>query len=187
MTVKLWLGDSKWSLHSPEHPGRLDLSSWLVLHQGQGKAPKFSTPTPNDNWHLIRLIASSTQLPVRAAHSFPLHILPEQHHAQHRKTPIMSKRGAAAADQVIKLIVGAGQASPSPPVGPALGSKGVKSMDFCKVSLTSTGSFVVPLFSTSMLRRTHGHLLPRRPCSVLSRGIRSVMPWTTSMLTGPSI
>ena len=36
-------------------------------------------------------------------------------------------------DQVVKLIVGAGQASPSPPVGPALGSKGVKSMDFCKV------------------------------------------------------
>ena len=35
---------------------------------------------------------------------------------------------------VVKLIVGAGQASPSPPVGPALGSKGVKSMDFCKVS-----------------------------------------------------
>ncbi|EGD96408.1 mitochondrial ribosomal protein L11 [Trichophyton tonsurans CBS 112818] len=37
-------------------------------------------------------------------------------------------------DVVVKLIVGAGQASPSPPVGPALGSKGVKSMDFCKVS-----------------------------------------------------
>ncbi len=37
-------------------------------------------------------------------------------------------------DQIVKLIVGAGQASPSPPVGPALGSKGVKSMDFCKVS-----------------------------------------------------
>jgi len=47
----------------------------------------------------------------------------------------MSKpRGAAAAlDSVVKLVVGAGQASPSPPVGPALGSKGVKSMDFCKV------------------------------------------------------
>lgn len=44
----------------------------------------------------------------------------------------MSK-GRAAADQIVKLIVGAGQASPSPPVGPALGSKGVKSMDFCKV------------------------------------------------------
>ncbi|KAN0096243.1 60S ribosomal protein L19, mitochondrial precursor [Hyaloscypha variabilis] len=43
----------------------------------------------------------------------------------------MSK-ARAATDQIVKLIVGAGQASPSPPVGPALGSKGVKSMDFCK-------------------------------------------------------
>lgn len=31
-----------------------------------------------------------------------------------------------------KLLVPAGKASPSPPVGPALGAKGVKSMDFCK-------------------------------------------------------
>lgn len=44
----------------------------------------------------------------------------------------MAKK-ALAKDQFVKLIVGAGQASPSPPVGPALGSKGVKSMDFCKV------------------------------------------------------
>ena len=42
-------------------------------------------------------------------------------------------RKAIAQDQLVKLIVGAGQASPSPPVGPALGSKGVKSIDFCKV------------------------------------------------------
>lgn len=48
----------------------------------------------------------------------------------------MAKRGGAAVDQMVKLIVGAGQASPSPPVGPALGSKGIKSMDFCKVRLT---------------------------------------------------
>jgi large subunit ribosomal protein L11 len=44
-------------------------------------------------------------------------------------------RNVLAKDQFVKLIVGAGQASPSPPVGPALGSKGVKSMDFCKVGL----------------------------------------------------
>ncbi|SPO05920.1 probable ribosomal protein L11, mitochondrial [Cephalotrichum gorgonifer] len=43
----------------------------------------------------------------------------------------MSK-GRAAADQMVKLIVGAGGASPSPPIGPALGSRGVKSIDFCK-------------------------------------------------------
>ncbi|QKX58514.1 uncharacterized protein TRUGW13939_05638 [Talaromyces rugulosus] len=41
-------------------------------------------------------------------------------------------RKVLAKDLYVKLIVGAGQASPSPPVGPALGSKGVKSMDFCK-------------------------------------------------------
>ncbi|KAG0129250.1 mitochondrial 54S ribosomal protein YmL19 [Tuber indicum] len=41
-------------------------------------------------------------------------------------------RAVARKNQIVKLIVGAGQASPSPPVGPALGSKGVKSMDFCK-------------------------------------------------------
>ena len=47
--------------------------------------------------------------------------------------PKMSKaRGGAVVDQIVKLVVGAGQASPSPPVGPALGSKGIKSMDFCK-------------------------------------------------------
>jgi len=44
-------------------------------------------------------------------------------------------RKALQGDQIVKLIVGAGQASPSPPVGPALGSKGVKSMDFCKVGV----------------------------------------------------
>lgn len=44
-------------------------------------------------------------------------------------------RKAIQKDQIVKLIVGAGQASPSPPVGPALGSKGVKSMDFCKVTM----------------------------------------------------
>lgn len=39
----------------------------------------------------------------------------------------MSAKGA-----MIKLIVGAGKAAPAPPVGPALGSKGVKAIDFCK-------------------------------------------------------
>lgn len=45
----------------------------------------------------------------------------------------MAKARGATVDTLVKLIVGAGQASPSPPVGPALGSKGIKSMDFCKV------------------------------------------------------
>lgn len=35
-------------------------------------------------------------------------------------------------DVSVKLIVGAGKAAPTPPVGPALGSKGIKAIDFCK-------------------------------------------------------
>ncbi|QIW95986.1 hypothetical protein AMS68_001504 [Peltaster fructicola] len=54
----------------------------------------------------------------------------------------MAKK-AITGDQIVKLIVGAGQASPSPPVGPALGSKGVKSMDFCKEFNARTANFVV--------------------------------------------
>lgn len=38
----------------------------------------------------------------------------------------------SAKNVLVKLIVGAGQAAPAPPVGPALGSKGVKAIDFCK-------------------------------------------------------
>ncbi|PVH99080.1 ribosomal protein L11 [Periconia macrospinosa] len=53
----------------------------------------------------------------------------------------MAKK-ALAKDQIVKLIVGAGQASPSPPVGPALGSKGVKSMDFCKEFNARTAQYI---------------------------------------------
>jgi len=33
---------------------------------------------------------------------------------------------------MVRLLVPAGKAAPTPPVGPALGAKGLKSMDFCK-------------------------------------------------------
>jgi len=36
------------------------------------------------------------------------------------------------ATSLIKLQIPAGQATPSPPVGPALGQHGVNIMDFCK-------------------------------------------------------
>lgn len=41
-------------------------------------------------------------------------------------------------DGFIKLQIPAGQANPSPPVGPALGQKGVNIMDFCKAFNAST-------------------------------------------------
>lgn len=42
----------------------------------------------------------------------------------------MSKKAAVAS--FAKLWVPAGQATPSPPIGPALGQRGVKAIDFCK-------------------------------------------------------
>lgn len=45
-------------------------------------------------------------------------------------------------DVSVKLIVGAGKAAPTPPVGPALGSKGVKAIDFCKEFNARTAHYV---------------------------------------------
>ena len=42
----------------------------------------------------------------------------------------------------IKLVVAAGKATPTPPVGPALGQKGVKAIDFCKQFNDQTKGFV---------------------------------------------
>ncbi|GLB33622.1 putative ribosomal protein L11/L12 [Lyophyllum shimeji] len=44
----------------------------------------------------------------------------------------MSKAASKAKAQVVRLLIPAGKAAPTPPVGPALGARGVKSMDFCK-------------------------------------------------------
>jgi large subunit ribosomal protein L11 len=45
---------------------------------------------------------------------------------------------AKKVDSYIKLQVAAGQANPSPPVGPALGQKGVNIMEFCKAFNAAT-------------------------------------------------
>ena len=87
--------------------------------------------------------------------------------------PTMARK-AIAKDQIVKLIVGAGQASPSPPVGPALGSKGVKSMDFCKVRLPIAPAVAYPYSRLSHtqfmytddnlgVQRPHSPLHPRDP------------------------
>ena len=47
----------------------------------------------------------------------------------------MSSKGGSAVASVagkIRLTINTGQASPGPPIGPALGQRGIKAMDFCK-------------------------------------------------------
>ena len=55
---------------------------------------------------------------------------------------------AKKVEAYIKLQVAAGQANPSPPVGPALGQHGVNIMDFCKAYNAQTESMrgnVIPV------------------------------------------
>lgn len=104
-------------------------------------------------------------------------------------------RARPLGDQLVKLIVGAGQASPSPPVGPALGSKGVKSMDFCKVSLASTKANARiekgELTSHQGIQRTNSALQPRHTHSSARRSpSRPILhihpPHTTDRYSPPS-
>ena len=58
---------------------------------------------------------------------------------------------AKKVDGFIKLQIKAGQASPAPPIGPALGQHGVNIMDFCKAFNSATQDkmgLVIPVVIT---------------------------------------
>ncbi|MEM8547422.1 MAG: 50S ribosomal protein L11 [Pseudomonadota bacterium] len=73
----------------------------------------------------------------------------------------------------IKLQVGAGQANPSPPVGPALGQHGVNIMEFCKAFNAETGSLEpglpVPVVITVYSDRSFTFIKKTPPAAVLLR------------------
>ncbi|AQZ10171.1 MRPL19 (YNL185C) [Zygosaccharomyces parabailii] len=72
---------------------------------------------------------------------------------------------------MVKLIVGAGQAAPSPPVGPALGSKGIKAMDFCKEFNARTSGYQpgvpIPVLITIKPDRTFSFEMKSPPTGYL--------------------
>jgi len=70
----------------------------------------------------------------------------------------------------IKLQIPAGQASPAPPVGPALGQHGVNIMEFCKAFNAQTqasGSTIVPVEITVYEDRTFTFVTKSPPATVL--------------------
>lgn len=70
----------------------------------------------------------------------------------------------------IKLQIAAGQANPSPPVGPALGQHGVNIMDFCKAFNERTqkqAGTVVPVIITVYADRTFDFVIKSPPASFL--------------------
>lgn len=71
----------------------------------------------------------------------------------------------------IKLQVAAGQANPSPPVGPALGQHGVNIMEFCKAFNAATQKLEpglpVPVVITVYNDRSFSFITKTPPASVL--------------------
>jgi large subunit ribosomal protein L11 len=70
----------------------------------------------------------------------------------------------------IKLQLPAGQANPSPPVGPALGQHGVNIMEFCKAYNAKTqdkAGFIIPVIITVYADRSFSFITKTPPASVL--------------------
>jgi large subunit ribosomal protein L11 len=70
----------------------------------------------------------------------------------------------------IKLQVRAGQANPSPPIGPALGQHGVNIMDFCKAFNARTAKdegMIIPVVITVYQDRTFTFITKTPPAAVL--------------------
>lgn len=70
----------------------------------------------------------------------------------------------------IKLQIPAGQANPSPPVGPALGQKGVNIMDFCKAFNAKTQGqegMLIPVLITVYADRSFTFITKSPPASAL--------------------
>ena len=80
---------------------------------------------------------------------------------------------AKKVEAYIKLQVPAGQANPSPPVGPALGQHGVNIMEFCKAFNASTQSLEpglpIPVVITVYNDRSFTYIQKTPPAAVLLR------------------
>jgi large subunit ribosomal protein L11 len=70
----------------------------------------------------------------------------------------------------IKLQIPAGQANPSPPVGPALGQRGVNIMEFCKTFNAQTQAqqgLIIPVIITVYADRSFTFVTKTPPAAVL--------------------
>ncbi|OQX85372.1 MAG: 50S ribosomal protein L11 [Candidatus Latescibacteria bacterium 4484_7] len=84
----------------------------------------------------------------------------------------MAKRSKKKVLKVVKLQIPGGQATPGPPVGPALGQLQVSSVDFCKqfnaVTQNMTGT-IIPVEITVYADKTFKFITKSPPASELLR------------------
>lgn len=82
----------------------------------------------------------------------------------------------------VKLQIPGGQASPSPPVGPALGQHGVNIMEFCKAfnarTQNQTGT-IIPVVITIYVDRSFTFITKTPPASVLLKQAAEIAKGST--------
>ncbi len=99
----------------------------------------------------------------------------------------MAKKRAVA---LVKLQISAGQATPAPPVGTALGPHGVNIMDFCKQYNSRTQSqagMIIPVEITIYQDRSFSFITKTPPAAVLLRkeaGIEKGSPTSNRQKVG---
>ena len=82
----------------------------------------------------------------------------------------------------IKLQVPAGQANPSPPIGPALGQHGVNIMEFCKSFNAKTQGqegMIIPVVLTVFADRSFTYVTKTPPASVLLKKAAKIAKGST--------
>jgi len=80
-------------------------------------------------------------------------------------------------DGYIKLQVKAGQANPAPPIGPALGARGVNIMEFCKQFNAATQErmgLILPVVITVYTDKSFSFIIKSPPAPVLLKQAASV-------------
>ena len=80
-------------------------------------------------------------------------------------------------DSYIKLQIPAGKANPSPPVGPALGQKGVNIMEFCKQFNSRTqdkDGMIIPVVITVFSDKSFTFITKTPPAAVLLKKLTKV-------------
>ena len=71
---------------------------------------------------------------------------------------------------IIKLAIEAGKATPAPPIGPALGQRGINIVAFCKEYNAKTADkagFIIPVEITAYEDKSYTFILKTPPASVL--------------------
>lgn len=92
----------------------------------------------------------------------------------HSKVRVMTRKESSHGEKIvgfIKLQVPAGKANPSPPIGPALGQRGLNIMEFCKAFNAQTQGvepgLPLPVVITAFADKSFTFIIKTPPATVL--------------------